>query len=144
MMRRFSRDKDHRKALFMNLSRNLIINKRIITTLPKAKDLAIYIAKILTRCKVDNLHNRRILLSKFGIDAKEIVNMLYKEISPSIQNRNGGYTRIIRKGVRKGDGAVVAYIELVDLPLSNNEPKISTTPNDEVKTKVAESVVVEG
>lgn len=127
MMRRFSRDKDHRKALFLNLSRNLITHKKILTTLPKAKDLAIYIAKILTRCKIDTLHNRRILLSKFGIDNKEIVNILYTEISPAIQKRNGGYTRIVKTSNRKGDGAPMAYIELVDLAVSTSEPKIKKT-----------------
>ncbi len=138
MMRRFSRDKDHRKALFLNLSRNLILHKRILTTLPKAKDLASYIAKILTRCKVDNLHNRRILLSKFGIDNKEIVNILYSEISPAVQNRNGGYTRIVKTANRKGDGAPMAYIELVDLPLSTSQPK--TKPTEEsISHKVVET-----
>jgi large subunit ribosomal protein L17 len=122
MMRRFQRDKDHRKALLINLTKNLIKHKGINTTITKAKDLKSFAEKILTRSKEDSLYNRKLIASKLMNDW-DIVTELFNEIGPKIKNRNGGYLRIIKRGIRKGDGAVIAYIELVDLPRTTNQMK---------------------
>ena len=134
-MRRFGRDKDHRKALMVNLTKNLLINKSIKTTLPKAKDLREFIEPIITRSKEDTLHNRRIVAKKLMNDWK-ITKILFEEVAHHIKERNGGYLRILRCGVRKGDGATVGVIQFVDIP------KFSTQiVTEEVKEVVAEGII---
>lgn len=114
--RKFNRTSSHRKALLMNLAKALIINGRIKTTLPKAKDLRPYIEKLLTKSKNENLHTRRILISR--LHEPEIVSKLFN-VSKNFKDRNGGYTRILRDGFRYGDMAPMAVIEFVnyELPL---------------------------
>ncbi|MGQ9864374.1 MAG: 50S ribosomal protein L17 [Bacteroidia bacterium] len=106
------RKKSHRKALLRNLAANLIIHKRVITTLAKAKALRPFVEPLLTRAKIDTLHNRRVLFSR--LRRKECIQELYTTIAPQIMDRPGGYTRILKLGFRKGDGAERALIELVD------------------------------
>lgn len=110
--RKLSRNSAHRKALLRNLSIALLKNEAIKTTLPKAKELRPFVEKLITISKKDNLANRRLALSILGNE--EIVQRLFKEISPRILSRNGGYTRIIKNGFRVGDKAPMAYMELVD------------------------------
>jgi large subunit ribosomal protein L17 len=102
----------HRAALLMNLSIALIQNKRIFTTVAKAKALKKHIEPILTKSKNNTTHNRRIAFSY--LSNKETVTELFSNIAAKIANRPGGYTRVIRTGFRKGDGAEMAMIELVD------------------------------
>ena len=102
----------HRRSMLANMSSSLITHKRINTTLAKAKALRVFIEPILTKSKLDNTHNRRLVFSE--IRDKFAVNELFREISPKIADRPGGYTRIIKLGNRLGDNADMAMIELVD------------------------------
>jgi len=108
--RKFSRKRDQRKALLRSLSVALILKERIKTTEAKAKEVSGFIEKKITRAKVGNLHSRKILMKFFP---KEIVKKLTEEIAPRFKERKGGYTRIIKLGPRKSDGAKMAIIELV-------------------------------
>lgn len=106
------RKKAHRDALLKNLSNALIRYKRINTTLAKAKELRKHIEPLLTKCKTDSTHNRRILFSY--LQDKESIKELFGTISDKISTRPGGYTRIIKLGFRSSDAAEMAMIELVD------------------------------
>ncbi|MCB0481289.1 MAG: 50S ribosomal protein L17 [Flavobacteriales bacterium] len=102
----------HRSAMLSNMACSLIEHKRISTTLPKARALRRYVEPILTKCKTDSTHSRRIVFSI--LQNKEVVAELFRDVAPKIADRPGGYTRIIKIGSRKGDGAEMAMIELVD------------------------------
>lgn len=102
----------HRTSMLANMSCSLIQHKRINTTVAKAKALRQFIEPLLTKSKLDNTHNRRLVFSK--IRDKYAVNELFREIAPKIAERPGGYTRIIKLGNRLGDNADMALIELVD------------------------------
>lgn len=102
----------HRKAMLSNMATSLIIHKRIATTLPKAKALRVYVEPLLTKSKEDTTHSRRTVFSY--LQSKEAVTELFREISPKIADRPGGYTRILRTGFRLGDNAEMCIIELVD------------------------------
>ena len=106
------RKKAHRDALMKNLSNALITNKRITTTLAKAKELRKHIEPLLTKCKTDTTHSRRMLFSY--LQDKETIKELFGNVSDKIANRPGGYTRIIKLGFRYSDAAEMAMIELVD------------------------------
>jgi large subunit ribosomal protein L17 len=107
-----SRKSSHRHALMMNLSIALIEHKRIFTTVAKAKALKKHIEPLITKSKTNTTHSRRVVFSY--LDHKESVAELFATIAPKIADRPGGYTRVIRTGFRKGDGAEMAMIELVD------------------------------
>lgn len=102
----------HRHALLMNLTKQLIEHKRIITTLAKAKALRVYAEPLITRSKVDSTNNRRVVFSY--LQDKESIKELFGVIGDKVANRPGGYTRIIKLAPRKGDAAEIAMIELVD------------------------------
>lgn len=106
------RKKGHRDALLMNLSNSLILHKRINTTLAKAKALRVFVEPILTRAKDNTTHSRRMVFA--DLQQKEVVIELYDVIAPKIMDRPGGYCRVLKTGFRKGDGAEMAMIELVD------------------------------
>ena len=106
------RTASHRKALMSNMACSLIEHKRIFTTLAKAKALRTYVEPIINRSKDDSTHSRRTVFSY--LKSKEIVALLFKEVSSKVAERNGGYTRIIKTGNRQGDAAEMALIELVD------------------------------
>ncbi|MBK9272510.1 MAG: 50S ribosomal protein L17 [Saprospiraceae bacterium] len=107
-----SRKKGHRVALLRNLAGALIQHKRITTTLAKAKALRVYIEPIITKSKTNSTHSRRTVFSY--LNNKEVVAELFGSIAEKVADRPGGYTRVIRTGFRKGDGAEMALIELVD------------------------------
>jgi large subunit ribosomal protein L17 len=107
-----SRTKAHRDALLANMTISLIKHKRMITTVAKAKALRRYVEPLLTRAKVDNTHNRRIVFSY--LQDKYAITELFGGVAEKIANRPGGYTRIIKVGFRPGDSADMAMIELVD------------------------------
>lgn len=107
-----SRTSSHRKALLANMSASLIMEKRIVTTLAKAKALRLYIEPIITRSKEDNLNNRRMVFRE--LQNKEAVTELFTVIAPKVADRPGGYTRIIKLGRRRGDDTMTCFIELVD------------------------------
>lgn len=102
----------HRHALMMNLACALIENKRIFTTLAKAKALRTYVEPIITKSKDDSTHSRRMVFSY--LKNKEAVTALFKDVAGKVADRKGGYTRIIKTGNRQGDAAEMAMIELVD------------------------------
>ena len=102
----------HRHALLMNLAIALIENKRIFTTLAKAKALRTYVEPLITKSKDDTTHSRRTAFSY--LKNKEAVSTLFKDVAVKVAERNGGYTRIIKTGNRQGDAAEMAMIELVD------------------------------
>jgi len=106
------RTASHRKALLSNLAAQLITHKRITTTVAKAKALRKFVEPIITKSKDDTTHSRRVVFSYLG--NKYAVSELFREISAKVGSRPGGYTRIIKLGVRPGDGAEMALIELVD------------------------------
>ena len=111
---RLSRDKSHRKALFKNLIKSLIVHGEIKTTEGKAKAVRRLVEKVITKGKIGSLHTRR-LIAAFLQD-KKVVNKLVDEVSPLFKNRPGGYTRIIKLGKRKGDDAMMVKLELVEKP----------------------------
>lgn len=119
------RTASHRKALMSNMACSLIEHKRIFTTLAKAKALRTYVEPIINRSKDDSTHSRRTVFSY--LKSKEIVAMLYKDISVKVAERNGGYTRIIKTGNRQGDAAEMALIELVDFNEIYSNGKATTT-----------------
>ncbi len=106
------RKKAHREALLSNLASQLIANKRITTTLAKAKVLRTYVEPLITKAKENTTHQRRIVFSH--LQDKEAVKELFDVVRPRVEARPGGYTRIIKLGQRVGDNAELALIELVD------------------------------
>ena len=108
--RRLSRKKDQRKALIKSLAQALTLKEKIKTTEAKAKELAPFFDKQVTRAKVGDLAARRLLSARFS---QAVVKKLIAEIAPRYKDRKGGYTRIIKLGQRKSDGARLAIIELV-------------------------------
>ena len=106
------RTASHRKALMSNMASSLILNKRISTTVAKAKELRKYVEPLLTRAKEDTTHSRRMVFSY--LNNKESVKVLFNEIADRIIDRPGGYTRIIKLGQRLGDNAEMCMMELVD------------------------------
>ena len=109
--RQLSRDTEHRKALRRNLCQSLFEHGKIRTTLPKAKEVKAFAEKLITLARQPTVHHRRLALA--DLPNKDAVEKLFKEIGPRYVNRPGGYTRITKTGVRKGDGAPMAQIELV-------------------------------
>lgn len=116
-----SRTSAHRKAMLANMAASLILHKRIKTTTAKAKALRVYIEPLLTRAKLDNTHNRRVVFKY--LQNKYAVAELFREVSQKIANREGGYTRVLKIGARLGDNAQMAIIELVDYNESLLEAK---------------------
>ena len=103
----------HRKAMLSNMASSLILHKRIITTVAKAKALRMYVEPLITRSKEDNTSNRRLVFSY--LQNKYAVTELFREVSTKIAERPGGYTRIIRMpNMRAGDAADMCMMELVD------------------------------
>ena len=144
----------HRHALMSNMAASLIMNKRINTTLAKAKALRVYVEPIITRAKNDSQQNRRMVFS--SLQNKEAVTELFKEVGPKVANRPGGYTRIIRYSItvnsspnakRRTDNADMCMIELVDfnelMLSSKTEKKAKTTRRGRGKAKKAEGETTE-
>jgi large subunit ribosomal protein L17 len=112
--RKFGREKAHRTALFNNLIKSMIISPkgRITTTLAKAKSLRSYVERLITYGKKDTVASRRLAYSVLG--NRTLVKKLFDEVAPAMQNRQGGYTRVLKAGFRKGDSAPMAIIEFVE------------------------------
>jgi large subunit ribosomal protein L17 len=123
----------HRHALLMNLACALIENKRIFTTLAKAKALRVYVEPLITKSKDDSTHSRRTAFSY--LKNKEAVSALFKDVAVKVAERNGGYTRIIKTGNRQGDAAEMAMIELVDFNEIYNNNKKSTDTSAKKTTR---------
>lgn len=106
------RTASHRDAMLANMAVSLIMHKRITTTLAKAKALKKYVEPLITRSKDDTTNSRRVVFRY--LQKKEAVTELYKTVAPKVGDRPGGYTRVIKLGIRQGDAAQIAFIELVD------------------------------
>lgn len=107
-----SRKKGHRDALLRNQAISLIMHKRIFTTVAKAKALRVFAEPIITRCKKDDMANRRLVFSY--LQNKEAIKELFGPIAEKVADRPGGYLRILKTGHRLGDNAEVCMIEFVD------------------------------
>ena len=110
--RKLNRTSSHRKALFSNLTCSLIEHEQITTTLPKAKDLRSFAEKMITVAKKNTLAARRQALS--FLRSEEVVKKLFDVLAKRYEKRNGGYTRVLKSGLRYGDCAPMAIIEFVD------------------------------
>jgi large subunit ribosomal protein L17 len=110
--RKFNRTNDQRRALFAGLAASLIKHEQIRTTLPKAKDLAPVVDRLITMGKKGSLHHRRLAFGRLRND--EVVAKLFGPLADRYRTRNGGYTRVVKAGFRQGDAAPMAIIELVD------------------------------
>ena len=126
--RKLGRKVGNRKALLMNLAWQLIIHKKIKTTVPKAKELRSFIEPLITLAKKDSLHSRRLVIKK--LPNKNVVRILFKEIAPLFSTRPGGYTRITKLGQRDNDRAPVSVIEFVE---SVENPQIDDSEVIEAK-----------
>lgn len=119
--RKLGRTSSHRKALLRNLTTALFEHEQIRSTLPKCKELRSYAEKLITLAKRNDLHARRQAAKViFGTNLHtrmkgkhDVLRKLFNEIGPRYADRNGGYTRVVRADIRKGDGAQMAYIQLV-------------------------------
>jgi len=110
--RKFGRDKMGKRALLSSLALNLIVREKIKTTEMKAKELRPFIEKLITRAKKGNLATRRLIVSRLSNRRPE-VKKLFEILAPRYADRKGGYTRILKLGARKSDGARMAIIEFV-------------------------------
>ena len=117
--RHLNRTSSHRKAMFKNMTASLVEHEIIKTTLPKAKELRRVAEPLITLAKSDSVANRRLAFDR--LRDKASVGKLFGEIGPRYAERPGGYTRILKCGLRAGDKAPMAYIELVDRPLPDYE-----------------------
>ncbi|HEX3577370.1 MAG TPA: 50S ribosomal protein L17 [Thermoanaerobaculia bacterium] len=112
--RKLGRTSAHRNALFRNQLASLIDRERIITTLPKAKELRPQIERLITLARTDSVHNRR---QAVRVVDESMVAKLFDTLGPRFTDRPGGYTRIIKLGPRRGDAAEIAILEFVDFKL---------------------------
>lgn len=112
--RQLNRNSSHRKAMFRNMTASLVEHELIKTTLPKAKELRGYAEPLITLSKNDSVANRRLAFDR--LRSKAAVGKLFTELGPRYQARPGGYIRILKCGLRSGDKAQMAYVELVDRP----------------------------
>jgi large subunit ribosomal protein L17 len=110
--RKLGRTSSHREALFRNQLQSLVISERIVTTLPKAKELRPIAERVITRGKHGTLHDRRWVLR--WVLSRDLVKKVFDDIAPRFADRPGGYLRIVKLGPRQGDGAEMAVLELVE------------------------------
>ena len=114
--RKFNRTASHRKAMLSNLASALILHKRIQTTDAKGKELRGFVERLVTYAKKGDVNGRRLIQKKIlGKRAKQIANILIHDIAPTYEDRNGGYTRLIKLNNRKNDNAAVSLIEFVNM-----------------------------
>jgi len=134
------RTNSHRKAMLANMASSLILHKRITTTTAKAKALRTYVEPLITKSKEDSTHSRRMVFSY--LKDKQAVAELFREVSPKIAERPGGYTRILKTGNRIGDNAEMCVLELVDYNdnmLGGEAAKAKTTRRKRTTKKKTEA-----
>ncbi|HIE54223.1 MAG TPA: 50S ribosomal protein L17 [Chromatiaceae bacterium] len=120
--RQLNRNSSHRKAMYRNMAASLIEHELIKTTLPKAKELRRVAEPLITLAKQDSVARRRQAFARLRDEAA--VGKLFTELGPRYQDRPGGYLRILKCGYRPGDKAPMAYVELVDRPISEDTEEI--------------------
>lgn len=116
--RQLNRNSSHRKAMFRNMSASLFEHELIKTTLPKAKELRRVAEPLITLAKTDTVANRRLAFDR--LRDRALVTKLFNELGPRYNERPGGYLRILKCGLRTGDKAPMAYVELVDRPVTDD------------------------
>ncbi|MDF1817026.1 MAG: 50S ribosomal protein L17 [Immundisolibacteraceae bacterium] len=116
--RQLNRNSSHRKAMFKNMTASLVDHEIIKTTLPKAKELRRVVEPLITRAKVDSVANRRLVFAR--VRDRDAVTKLFNELGPRYTERPGGYVRIMKCGLRAGDKAPMAWVELVDRPVDGD------------------------
>lgn len=132
-------DASHTKAMKKSLVQALLANDRIKTTLPRAKAIRGDVDRIITWAKKGDLHSRRLAISKLG--DKELVREVFEKASQGMwADRNGGYTRIMKLGPRKGDNAEIAIIEVVTEPV---QPKVKAAKSELKKVEKVEAAPAE-
>ena len=129
---KLGRTAPHRKAMLSNMMTSLFINERVTTTQTRAKELKRTAERVLTCAKKGDLHARRQVLRV--IADKQVVAKLFDELGPRYKGRNGGYTRVIKLGPRRGDGAFMSIVELVDRPgVAAEEAQQAETAEEEAQ-----------
>lgn len=131
--RKLGRTSAHRTALFRNQLASLIESERIVTTLPKAKELRPIAEKLITLARNDSVHARRQAARQVPSDA--LIAKLFDVIGPRFADRPGGYTRIMKLGARRGDSAEMAILELVERTTEKTEAKTAPAPAKAAKKK---------
>ena len=131
------RTADHRQAMLANMAISLIMHKRITTTLAKAKALKKYVEPLLTRSKDDSTNSRRVVFRY--LQNKEALKELFGVVAEKIGDRPGGYTRVIKLGHRQGDGADIAFIELVDFDENMSKAPKAAKRTRRSKKKVSDA-----
>lgn len=119
--RKFGLEKDHRDAMMNNLVISLVEHGRVNTTLARAKEVRSLAERMITHAKKDTVHYRRLVYRV--LKNRDLVKKVFEEIAPKMANREGGYTRVLKNGYRKGDCAPMAIIEFVDNEVTTNETK---------------------
>ena len=117
--KQLNRNSSHRKAMFKNMTCSLVEHEVIKTTVPKAIELRRFAEPLITLAKQDSVANRRLAFARTG--SKATVGKLFSDLGPRFQDRPGGYTRILKAGFRAGDAAPMAYVELVDREIADDE-----------------------
>jgi large subunit ribosomal protein L17 len=133
--RRFNRTPEHRRAMFANMASALIKHEQIVTTLPKAKDLRPVVEKVITLGKRGDLHARRQAIAQ--IRDEGMVKKLFDVLGPRYQERQGGYTRVLKAGFRYGDNAPMAVIEFVDRDENARGQDSGPSQNNEAEDSAA-------
>ena len=139
--RKLNRTSSHRKALWANLTTSLLDKGRIITTTAKAKEMRGFVERLITIAKKDNLNARRIAAET--VKNRAVLKKLFEKVAPEFKQRNGGYTRVLKMGNRRGDAAELSIIELVGYtpvvkPKKDKKAEKEVKP-EEVKQEAAAS-----
>ena len=142
---RLDRKQSHRKSMLRNMAISLLRYERIETTKAKALEVRKVVEKMITRAKTDSVHDRRMIAR--DVNDKAVLNKLFTEISPMFAERKGGYTRILKIGLRKGDAAEMVILELVEktaaLEKADKKDKKADKKDKKQDAKVVEEKVVE-
>ena len=120
--RKLNKTSSHKRAMFRNMTASLVEHELIKTTLPKAKELRRFAEPLITIAKDDSVANRRLVFDR--LRSKEAVGKLFSDLGPRYQERPGGYLRILKCGMRTGDHAPMAYVELVDREIVEVEEEV--------------------
>ena len=120
--RKLNKTSSHKRAMFRNMTASLVEHELIRTTLPKAKELRRFAEPLITLAKDDSVANRRLVFDR--LRSKEAVGKLFSDLGPRYQERPGGYLRILKCGMRTGDNAPMAYVELVDREIVEVEEEV--------------------
>lgn len=110
--RKFGRETDARRLMMRNLVKSMVEHGQITTTLAKAKEMRRFVERVVTYGKANTVHSRRLAYSVLG--DRTLVKKLFDDIAPAFADRNGGYTRVLKAGFRRGDNAPLAVIQFVE------------------------------